>query len=201
MYCEPQTTSQNPARHVAIVLAAFLCAHSSGIIARPELKEETHYYDINGDSADALRREMNSKSKLGENGKNFDAYTRWSVRWHFNWENTASYCSMTTVTTSVEVSFTLPRWVDHDRAPAELRKKWERYYAALIEHEHGHREFGVKAAKAIELSMSGMGRDSCSALQRDANNQANKILAKYVALEKQYDIDTRHGMNNGAVFP
>ncbi len=201
MYSEQQTTSQNLARHIAIVLVAFLCAYNTGVIAKPELKEETQYYAISGDSAEALRREMNSKSNISENGKTFDAYTRWNVRWNFNWENTASYCSMTTVTTSVDINFTLPSWVDRDSAPAALRKKWDRYYAALIEHEHGHKEFGVKAAKAIELSLSGMGRDTCSALQRDSGNQANKILEKYIAREKQYDIDTRHGMDDGAVFP
>jgi predicted secreted Zn-dependent protease len=184
-----------------VLLAVFITVTSPMAHAKPVLKIKTDYYTISGDSADALRQQINIRSSARENGKTYDAYTRWHVNWQYNWAKTESYCSLTAVTTNVDVTITLPKWLDHDSAPAALKKQWDHYYTALVEHENGHKDFGLKAANAIELAFSGMGRDSCSSLQRDANSTGQKILNKYTALEKQYDIDTDHGMNDGAVFP
>ena len=189
------------ARNSLIVFTVLLYFTSGAAIAKPELKEETLYYQVSGDNAEALRQQINSRSSAQQDGRTYGAYTRWNVRWHYDWATTDSYCSMTTVTTQVDVTYTLPQWVDRKAAPAQLQKKWDRYYNALIDHEHGHKEFGLKAAKAIELALSGMGHESCDRLQHDANSKGNKILDKYIAREKQYDIKTRHGMNDGAVFP
>ena len=79
---------------------------------------------------------------------------------------------------------------------------WEKYYAALFEHEQGHKDLGVKAALEIENQLLNMGsRRSCEQLELDANKMAKDVVDKYSRLEKEFDRSTNHGLNTGAVFP
>jgi predicted secreted Zn-dependent protease len=85
---------------------------------------------------------------------------------------------------------------------ADTLQRWNRYYTALIAHENGHRDFGVKAATEIEQALLNLeARENCKRLEQDANAVGYEILNRYIADEKLYDIDTNHGMNDGAVFP
>lgn len=175
---------------------------SLAVAAEPVVSVSSHYYQISGDTAKALRREMNSKSKVSQNGKRYDAYTAWSVKWRYTWDKTEHHCEINHVTTTVEVTFTLPHWQNYEEAPNALQQQWDAYYQALVAHEQGHQAFGVKAAEEIEQGILNIGsRENCKRLERDANAFGYKMIAEYSALEKQYDRDTNHGMNDGAVFP
>lgn len=165
--------------------------------AEPAVNTETQYYLVDGENAQAVREDMNAKRS-----GNFDAYTSWRVKWHFYWNDAKKSCSLTTVKTDVAVKFTLPKLAKNSIADTDAKQRWNRYYRALIAHENGHRDFGVNAATEIENTLLAMGsRSHCKTLETDANALANEIIQRYIADEKQYDIDTNHGMNDGAVFP
>ena len=79
---------------------------------------------------------------------------------------------------------------------------WDTYYAALFDHELGHRNLGSRAAAEIENQVLNMGtRDSCEQLESDANEIGKSVIARYSRFEKDYDLTTNHGLNTGAVFP
>jgi predicted secreted Zn-dependent protease len=91
--------------------------------------------------------------KSGSNqNRSYDALTSWYVYWNCQWEKSDNYCTITSVTTSVHVIFTLPEWIDYDSGKGKLKKRWDKYYRALIDHENGHQDNGIKAAKEIEKS-------------------------------------------------
>jgi predicted secreted Zn-dependent protease len=170
---------------------------SASAQAEPIVNTETHYYLVDGKNAQAIRKDMNAKRS-----GSYDAYTSWRVNWHFYWNNNRSSCTLTKLDTKVAVKFTLPKLATDSVATVDAKQRWDSYYTALIAHENGHRDFGVKAATAIEAGLLAMGkRDNCKNLEKEANGLAHSLLANAIADEKQYDIDTHHGMNDGAVFP
>ncbi|CAD7848280.1 MAG: hypothetical protein [Olavius algarvensis Delta 4 endosymbiont] len=172
------------------------------LAAEPVVKEIVRKYRISGQTAQDLRREMNLKGPAGAGGRRFDAYTAWWVKWNYRWWESPSECRITAVATQVRVSYTLPAWDQYDRSSDELKQQWDRYYQALLAHEKGHREFGLRAAREIEQVIWDLGRrGTCAQLEREANAVAQAALDRYILMEEQYDADTAHGAATGAVFP
>jgi len=174
----------------------------AAVWSEPDISERTIYYDVQGTSVKALRVNMTRSSPIKWEGKKYDAFTKWYVRWRFEWENNEEECSISSVTTTVEVVFTYPRWTDEGLADPTLQAKWERYMGALIKHEEGHRDIAVDAANEIEAELSAMDAyPSGPELERAANKLANQVLKKFQEREKEYDKSTDHGRKDGAVFP
>ncbi|MGH8212773.1 MAG: DUF922 domain-containing protein, partial [Rhodanobacteraceae bacterium] len=96
---------------------------------------------------------------------------------------------------------TLPRWADGDTAPASLMTEWQDFVAALRVHENGHYAHGVEAANEVQaLEGSIQPASDCSELTLQVTNRAEAILEKYRAVDAEYDRDTKHGQNQGAVL-
>jgi predicted secreted Zn-dependent protease len=168
----------------------------------PKVRTTYEYYDVDGRSAPDIRRKLNTHGVRWTDGKVYDAVTRWYVRWNYRYENTADGCRIASVITRVEVVIKMPRWTAVDEASETLRDKWQHYFDALREHELGHRDFGVRAAAEIEDAVARMepGQD-CLSLGEAANAIGHRILEKYRQEEIAYDLKTRHGYTQGAVFP
>ncbi|EIJ41876.1 putative secreted Zn-dependent protease [Beggiatoa alba B18LD] len=165
--------------------------------ARPDINTETYYYIVDGKDAKAIRKDLNEKRQ-----GNYDAYTKWSVKWRFFWDKKPDECTINRVTTTVDVKFTLPKLAKDTIANQDAQNRWKRYYKALIDHENGHRDYGIKAANEIEEALLNMDSyETCADLEEAANALAHDIVDENIAENKQYDIDTNHGMNDGAVFP
>jgi len=187
--------------HITRLLLIF-CLLPSTTLAEPETRINTVYYQVDGNTAEDIWNDIITKSPVKENGKQHVAYTRWNVNWKFWWYDHGSSCEIDKVTTKLDITYTLPRLKQSDSIPQSLTAHWEKYYAALFEHEQGHKDLGVKAALEIENKLLNMGsRRSCEQLELDANNMAKDVVDKYSRLEKQYDRSTNHGLNTGAVFP
>lgn len=145
-----------------LIGAVWLCTLWAGIIceplrAEPVINEGVGYYQIVGNTAQDLRREMDQKGPGGKNGKSFDAYTAWYVNWNYRWWESRDTCRITSVSTKLSVTFTLPAWQNYASADARLQQQWDRYYNALYEHEKGHRGFGIQAAREIERAILDVG--------------------------------------------
>jgi predicted secreted Zn-dependent protease len=170
---------------------------SSTLAAAPVINSETNHYIVDGKTVQDIRTDMNSKRSGG-----YDAHTDWWVKWYFYWKDNRINCTLIKVNTVMTVNMMLPELAANGLADPDAKQRWDNYYPALLKHENGHRNFGVNAAKAIEKALWAMGsRDNCATLESEANNLARTVLNKYIADEKQYDLDTNHGLNTGAVFP
>ncbi|MEO9080351.1 MAG: DUF922 domain-containing protein [Rhodanobacter sp.] len=159
------------------------------------------YYDVAGDSARALRQDLNSKGPL-DNGKRFDAETLWHVRWKYLYAPAGSGCKFTQMSTSLDGTIEFPRWEHTGFVEGPLRRKWKSYVAALRVHEDGHYAHGVAARQEIQaLGESFQIAGSCTTIVKTFNDEAAAILAKYQAMDLKYDQDTGHGKSQGAIFP
>ncbi len=183
-----------------VILSATLTV--SDAAAAPEIIINTEYYDIRGATARELRKEMYQKSPVHQDCDKFDALTEWYVQWRYGWRTDGQTCWINQAVVTVDVKFTYPKWVNRDAADPQLKRKWDAYYKALVAHENGHKSIGVKAAEEVEKTLLNLGAQSeCARLEQIANATANDIIRKYQQKEKEYDVETNHGMNDGAKFP
>lgn len=172
------------------------------LYGEPAVSETEEFYAVTGNTANDLRKSLNTLSPVTYNGKKYDAYTSWYVKWQFYWDSPDPDYSISRVTTTVDAKYTLPEWTGSEDADEDLKEKWNKYFKALLQHEKGHTEFGIRAAREIEAALRKIPpRPSSAQLEKEANSLGYRILNKYLQLEKQYDIDTRHGARDGALFP
>ncbi len=180
-----------------LLSACVLSAH-----AAVDVSDQVERYTIEGSTPSDLRREMSAKGPQGAGGRRFDGYTRWYVSWKYRYNSAGSSCAITSVTTSVKVTMTLPQWRNENRADSATRAQWSRYLTALELHEQGHRRHGVDAANEVDQAIAAMlPAGNCDALGANANALGMSILRKYNQLDLDYDRDTRHGATQGARFP
>jgi predicted secreted Zn-dependent protease len=175
---------------------------SMPVASAPKVRSASEFYHVGGKTADEIRQDMNSKSTIQENGAQYDASTKWNVKWNLRWAEANGQCEITQVKTTVDVRYVFPKLESPGSIPERLRQQWERYLAALLLHEHEHKNIGVRAAKEIESEIKNLAaRRSCSQLEKEANRLGNAVLAKSRVIEKHFDRSTKHGMNDGAIFP
>lgn len=165
--------------------------------AEPIIQIESKYYNVSGNNAAEIRRDLNKK---GPNS--YDAYTKWFVRWNYTFNQRKGHCSIKSVSTNVDVFYTMPKLTNISSLPEHLQTKWKTYEKALFAHEEGHKNIGVRTAQDIERQIARMPTASnCKQLANNANRLGENIIKKYNAKEKEYDRVTNHGMKYGAVFP
>jgi predicted secreted Zn-dependent protease len=87
---------------------------------------------------------------------------------------------------------TMPKW-DDKNASDEVKEYWEKFYNALILHEQGHVDITINEFnKAIDLAKN----KSC----KEAESIFKKSISEIERLQTEYDKETDHGINQGAVF-
>ncbi|UCB53724.1 MAG: DUF922 domain-containing protein [Thiotrichales bacterium] len=160
------------------------------------------YYEVAGDTVDALWADVMLKTPVEHRGKKHVAFTKWNISWRFWWYDSNETCDISKVETELDVTYTLPRLDRSVAIPDQVIARWEDYFAALFDHEQGHKDIGLKAAHEIQNKLASMApRKTCRQLELDANEIARNVIDRYVRFEKAYDRSTSHGLNTGAVFP
>lgn len=166
----------------------------------PKVNESFDYYDISGRSESELRREMDANGYLWTDGIRYAGMTFWTVRWMTYPRTEKELCAVDKVEATVQVKFRLPRW-SNNSAPARVKNWWTWYYEGLLKHENGHRDFGVEAAREVQRTIAGIRpQNTCKELYQVANKAGDQVLEKYKQLERDYDVRTRHGLNQEAAY-
>ena len=167
--------------------------------AEPLVRMHTSYYYIDGPSATLLAAQLDQNGPVGSDGNHYAGRTRWDIQWKFRRQQQGATCSMKDAVVAVGIAQTLPRWRGEDKGAAALKARWTKFVEALQRHEDGHKEHGLKAARQIEVAVLAVKPASnCEDLGAAANAAADAIVAKYQALDEDYDRNTDHGRNQGA---
>lgn len=184
-------------------LFAVACAPAPSAVRRvpdgplPEVTEDTVTYDIEGSTSKELRASLDQKGQLDDTGRH-DAYTKWFVRWFYDYDRAEAVCRLTNVRSTVEVKYTLPRWPGEN---AEVGPRWQEYLKALMAHERGHTQTAVEAARFIVAGISALPPAAdCDAAGAEANALGNHELDLAHQRDRQYDAETKHGETQGATF-
>lgn len=170
--------------------------------AEPEVTITYDYYDVTGRTAEELKEGMKGYGVKWDDGKRYDAFTGWYVEWDVIFDSVENLCVIDEVITKVSVTYFLPRWKGAGEADRRLRKRWDRFIDALREHEEGHKEIAVEAAREVEKEVVKLNSyHGCGTLRKNADATAEKIIRKYIREQQAYDEKTKHGRTQGGVFP
>lgn len=157
------------------------------------------YYDIYPRTLNSIPDELSRQTPILVNGKKFRGLTNWHINWKFNWRSIDDYCEITSASVDLQVIFTMPRIPDDWRVSGRVRRAFNQYYAALMEHELGHARYGELSAMEVAENLYSLGQfKSCKNLEAEANRSSRLIVEKYKKLNKLYDIETEHGRTQGA---
>ncbi len=189
-------------RIVSLFITLVLFCYLAGFAhAKPSVFIRHTFYSISGVTSHDLKAQMKIAGPGAKSKIKGDARTKWVVNWRFGLKQVSGGCRIHNVTTSVKVTFIMPRWKNAAKGSPELRERWQNYMKALQNHEDGHSDLGIKAAQEIESVLSGLSpMRSCSEMERTANSTASDILNSYKKKEEYYDIFTIHGTTQGASF-
>jgi len=177
-----------------------LCA--SGI----NLVENVRNYEFFGIRAEAastsLRQRLLVSMDYEGRERRFTGQTDWHIEWRACFEQEATRCRIGGVTSTVNVTYTLPKWADRDAAPARLRDRWDRYIAGLTVHEKGHGTVAHDVARDIEAELVGMvSTEGCDALNSASVRVVDEVMNRGETRQREYDRATFHGSTQGAQFP
>ncbi|WP_172636043.1 DUF922 domain-containing Zn-dependent protease [Synechococcus sp. PCC 6312] len=170
-------------------------------VASPMIHSQVNYYGITGTSALALRQQMNRLGPSGQNGRRFDAYTKWHVAWRYRYGLVGGSCRMTSLAVKTDITYTMPQWQNFQQARRSLQQQWHRYYQALQMHEDGHSNHGRAATQEIWQRLSNLTQPTCASMGQVANQAAQGIIRRYAQKDIDYDRQTGHGRTQGAIFP
>jgi len=182
-------------RGLALLLCALALVPAAAATRAPAYRETTTTYPVRGTTLARLRAGING----GPQG--YAAYTRWFVKWNYDYGGSSSRCVLSSSTVNLRVVFTYPSWKDRAKASPALRARWDRFMRALKLHENGHKQNGVRAARDVNALLGRAGSaGSCTALGASVNRRADAAIARWAGADKTYDARTDHGTTQGAIL-
>lgn len=168
----------------------------------PKVTEKYEYYEVTGSSEQELRCDMNQNSCRWDDGKKYDSVTSWRMKWNYDYNRAPQSCTAASFKAAVEVVFRYPKWVHASGVPQPLVAKWDNYMKNLTRHENGHRNMAVEAAAELSQAVAKLPpAQNCADLDREVQTLCRLRMKKLNDDEKAYDVSTKHGLMQGAIFP
>ncbi len=163
----------------------------------------TSPYTIVGKTATELRSQLNQLGPINQDeGKRFDASTKWDLDAQFTSGGKKGSCKIKTVKVTVQTTFMLPQWTPANGTSQSLITQWQKYLVALQNHENGHKQLGIDAGNDFLSRLKAMPpASSCGELNQKATTERDAVKAAFKQKHKDYDKTTNHGATQGAVFP
>ncbi len=155
----------------------------------------TDYYSVEGSSVQQLSASMKSRRPFDHN-----AYTAWYIDWNYSFSIHPDRWELREFDVRVQIRYTLPQWKRPTHVDPKTAVEWERFLKAVVEHEKGHANIGLRCASEIKevinfTTWEGKTRDE---VKKKVDAKCKSILARFKALEARYDEDTDHGRTQGA---
>jgi predicted secreted Zn-dependent protease len=186
----------------AIALAALLLATAAAaqppaaVAPAAKFGSWVRFYDVEGIEYKSLLASLNSRGPGG-----FHGYAKWHVAYTYRTAAAPGRCSVAAVEAKLTADILMPRWPARHGAAGDLVARWQRYEAALIEHEEGHIAHGRELARTLEAELPRVpAAADCRALDAAVRARFDVLLKDYVQRDRDYDARTGHGRTQGAVF-
>jgi predicted secreted Zn-dependent protease len=148
------------------------------------------WFPIRGDTARQMRDSMGETAPWSEKRQS----RVWGqCRWWFGWEfkylpGDKGGCRVAEATITLNSRMKLPKWVDANQAPAELRVRWETFERRLRQHEDGHKNNGVKAANDLARRIKALGEyPDCAILNGEIRKLGDRVWSEYALLDDAFD--------------
>jgi predicted secreted Zn-dependent protease len=170
------------------------------------LSERFNHYPFFGarteEAGRSLRNALLISTDFAGRQKRFAGQADWNIEWRPCLEPFGAGCRIGGVESVVNVTYTLPRWVDLARGEAPMRGKWRKYAESLYQHEKGHGQIALEVAHVIESQLVGLtDAADCGVVNAEAARRVEQAMRAGEAMQNAYDQETGHGTAQGAVFP
>lgn len=177
------------------------CSVVLGIGADIDDEEVFVYYDIAPQKADTIVIELRRHSPIRKNNAVFYGNTEVEFRPHFRWKKIGKLCHVEDFKVVVNTEYTMPRLAENISFDESIKVKFDKFYNALLIHEKGHREIGIRAADDIHQLLKNVKPvEGCKVLEKRLVRDINQIVDGYKMHHKAYDDETNHGGKQGAVI-
>jgi predicted secreted Zn-dependent protease len=104
------------------------------------------------------------------------------------------------VLVGAEILETLPQWDSRERAADDVRREWDRFLAAVEQHEDGHVRIGVAAAEKLGAAISALSFPTCEEVDRQADRLGASEIANMKERQHAYDLENEHGAKTGGTL-
>ena len=153
------------------------------------------HYMVRGLDYASLARSLNASGPKG-----FHGLASWKIDYQYTAKRQRDECRIDTVRVKVSGQILMPQWADEAAAPAELRRRWIAYYAALKRHEDGHVQHGRELALLVKERLLGLGAMPCDQVKPVSDGEFKRLSDNLKARDREYDARTNHGATQGASF-
>ena len=116
-------------------LIFYLLFSTSVAVALPTVEILDEYYRVTGTSKSELLQSLGSKTPIRQNGEVFYGRTRWDIVWDYSVLGATDECRIDAINTKVSIQLLLPQLESNHTLPPPLKKRWDNYISALVEHE------------------------------------------------------------------
>jgi predicted secreted Zn-dependent protease len=173
--------------------------------ARVRLNETVtkRLYVVEGSTASEIRSHLLSEGPAAAgDGKHYDGLASWAAHWTFRYDRGPSECALANATLDASIEIRLPQLVDEGAVAPDLLPRWQAYIAALEAHEMGHVDRETAVLEGLRDAFERVEPASdCTALGNALNALGEEYLAQVRLTDAAYDLETDHGLTQGAVFP
>ena len=167
----------------------------------PRVNIKYEYYEVIGVNINDLRSETIKHSPIKQNGITFRGRAQWHIMPYYKIKKLKDLWYYDNVSATVDITFTMPRWTDYRKANRDEQKRWDIYYKALMDHENGHKNIAIDAAKKLCNTLVQLESHKGKAeLKSIGTIRANEIYRECKILNKQFDDETEHGVKTGAIM-
>lgn len=151
-------------------------------------------YSVRGRSARSVREAMNDARPGSVDGERFDANMTW--RYQTRWSSgPTGECDPATAQLEMSIVVTLPELTNPELLNRRDRENWNRYFRALVGHEHNHVRVAIAGGEQLRTFMRGAPNCATMLAARE------QIDASIREANRAYDASTGHGRTEGATFP
>jgi predicted secreted Zn-dependent protease len=165
------------------------------------LAVERSSYPVAGSTAGDLRAVIEALGPT-RHGRTFAAFTDWEVSWDYSIAPGPGGMRVAAVRVGVRAAVVVPRWRPPRSAPPGLTAAWQRFLAAIEDHEQGHVNLAVEVGRTLLGRLEGFAAFADPAALKSAVEAA--ALAEVAAArerERLYDDASDHGATQGVSLP
>ena len=157
------------------------------------------YFEIAGDTPEALQQSLRERGPIGIDGSRYEAYTSWALRWDWPVENGTARIDKARV--AIEIDVQLPEWKRGPNMDAEDAEMWARYIEAVKRHEAGHVLQALYHRDKLESLLRQSALRNPALTPKEAHRIARGVMREARAADVFYDEVTQRGALQGARLP
>ena len=146
------------------------------------------YYQISGDSVEALDEQIRTKGPRLNGGEHAVAVARIRMIPNFQYRPDSAGCSVKSAKVNVDAKVTLPNWIGRKSADKQMAKAWDNIDRYTRLHESYHVALAFRYAKIIENEVLAQSPQSNCDMLRDKSIAIFKTrLAEHETAQRDFD--------------